>query len=250
MTFFNMLRNNLENHLSFYYFSPAFILNEQLCSFLMCVFAPLRARLRPLPHGGKHLRGLRHRRLPGGRLLLHMPAAQAAHPAAHPLLPAQLPGRNHPHDPHLGSPEPAGTVATVQHGHDQLQLGRRRQLHAEVLHRRPAAAAAARLSGVRHHLLVGLHPHSDPSDSASSSAASILVPSSDLSVWKHPAPVFPLPAAAPSTLSPLSECWLPPAAAVLLPPAARRLRGSQGLRRLRTELTGLPARGNRGITPF
>lgn len=208
-----------------------------------CPFAPPRARLRPLPHGGKYLRRLRHHRLPGGHLLLHLPAAQAADPAAHSLLPAQLPGRNHPHDPHHGSPEPARAVTAVQHGHHQLQLGRGRQLHAEVLHRRSAAAAASRLPGVRHHLLVSLHSHSDPSGSASSSTSSLLLPAGHLTVWKPPTPVFTLPAAAASSLAPVSERRLPPAAAVLLPPAARRLHGSQGLRRLRTELTGLLAKG-------
>lgn len=175
---------------------------------------------------------------------MHLPAAQAADPAAHSLLPAQLPGRNHPHDPHHRSPESPGPVATVQHGHHQLELGRRRQLHAEVLFRGSgAAAAAARLPGVCHRLIVGLHPHPDPSDSASASTSPLHIPTST-HVWRHPTPLLPHPATAPPALhalSPLSEHWVPPATAVLLPPATRRLHSSQGLRRLWTELTGIPA---------
>lgn len=52
------------------------------------VSSALRAHLRPLPDGGQHLRGLRGGGLSGGGLLLHLPAAQAADPAANPLLPA------------------------------------------------------------------------------------------------------------------------------------------------------------------
>lgn len=36
---------------------------------------PPRAHLCALPNGGEHLRRLRRGRLPGGRLLLHLPAA-------------------------------------------------------------------------------------------------------------------------------------------------------------------------------
>ena len=209
--------------------------STRLSHVVLTVLSPLRARLRSLPDGGKHLRRLRHRRLSGGRLLLHLPAAQAADPAAHPLLPAQLPGRDHPHDPHHRPPEPPRPVATVQHGHHQLQLGRRRQLHAEVLPRRSGAAAAARLPGVRHHLLVGLHPHTGPSASLSPSPSPLHLPTY---VRRHATPLHPHPAAAPPALHVLSERRVPPAAAVLLPPAARRLLSGEGIRRLRTELTG------------
>ncbi|KAI3351132.1 hypothetical protein L3Q82_005689 [Scortum barcoo] len=76
-----------------------------------------------------------------------------------------------------------------------------------------------------------LHPHPDPSDSASTSTSSIHIPTSP-HVRRHPAPLHPHPATAPPALhalSPLSERRVPPAPAVLLPPAVRRFHGSQGL---------------------
>lgn len=198
--------------------------------FILTCLCFLRARLRPLPNGGKHLRRLRRGWLPGGRLLLHLSAAQAADPAAHSLLPAQLPGWNHPHDPHHRSPESPRSVATVQHGHHQLQLSRRGQLHAEVLLRRSgaAAAAAARLPGVCYSLLVSLHPHPSPSDSASTSTSTLHI-STSTHVRRHPTPLHPCPASAPpafNALSPLSERRVPPSTAVLLPSTARCLHSS------------------------
>lgn len=207
----------------------------KVTSFLIStrVFAP-RARVRALPHGGEHLRRLRGRRLSGRRVLLHLPATQGADPAARPSVPAQLPRRDHPHDPHHGAAEPPRSVATVQHGHHQLQLGRREQLRAKVLPR----GSGARLPGV----LVGPGPHPDPSDSAAA----------PLHVGRHAAPAAlrPRPAAAAPALGAVAECRVPAAPAVLLPPAARRLRSDQGLRRLRTELTGLSRRngGNAAVS--
>lgn len=91
-----------------------------------------RAHLRALPDGGLHLRGICSGGFSGGRVLLHLPATQAAHTAAHPLLTAQS-GRNHPHDPHHSPSQPAHAITPVQHGHHQLQLGGRRQLHPALL---------------------------------------------------------------------------------------------------------------------
>lgn len=217
---------------------------------LTCLCLPAhRARLRALPHGGQHLHRLCGGRLPGGSLLLHLLAAQTADPTAYSLLPAQLPGWDHPHDPHHRAPEPPCPVATVQHSHHQLKFGRRRQLHAEVFSGR--SGAAAWLPGVCHRLLVSLHPHPDPSNSASTSTSPLHIPART-HVRRHPASSalqpqpqpHPHPAAATPALdgfSPLAGHRVPSAAAVLLPPAAWRLHSSQGLCWLRTELTGLPA---------
>lgn len=210
-------------------------------SLYACASSSSRARLRALPHGGKHLHCLHCGRLSGRRLLLHLPAAQAADATAHSSLPAQLPRRDHPHDPHHRSAEPPRSVATVQHSHHQLQLGRRQQLRAEVFSRR---SGATRLPGVCHRVLVSLHPYTDPSDSAPTSTTPLHIPTHSR---RHPAPTarHPHPAAAPPALhalSPLTERHVPPAPAVLLPPAARRLHSSQELRWLRTELTGLSRR--------
>lgn len=202
-------------------------------------FLPHRAHLRALPDGGEHLHRLHHSWLTGGRLLLHVSQAQAADPAAHSLLFTQLPGGNHPHDPHHGSPKPASAIAAIQHGHHQLQFSRRRQLHAEVFSRR-SGAAAARLPGISHRLIVSLHSHPDPTDSSSTSPLHIPTSTHDR---RDPAPAafIPHPAAAPSAPdghSLFPEHQLPSPPAVLLPAAAWRLHGNQGLRWLWTELTG------------
>lgn len=200
-----------------------------------------RAHLCSLPDGGKHLRRLRHHWLPGGSLLLHLPAAQAANPAANPLLSAQLPGRDHPHDPDHGSSEPACSVSTVQHGHHQLQLGWRGKLHPQVFSGGSGpAAAAAWLPCDCHCLLFSLHSHSDPTDSTTSTTTSPLHITTGAANRRPPAPT----AAPPSAHS---EHQLPASSAVLLPPAARRLHSNQGLCRLWTELTGIPAGVNRGL---
>lgn len=210
-----------------------------------CVSSASRARLRALPYGGKHLHRLHCGRLSRRSLLLHLPEAQAADAAAHPSLPAQLPRRDHPHDPHHRSAEPPRSVATVQHSHHQLQLGRRQQLHAEVFSRR---SGAARLPGVCHRILVSLHPHPDPSNSTPTPTSPLYIPTH---IRRHTAPAapHPHPAAAPPALhalSPLTECRVPPAPAVLLPPAAGRFHSSKELRWLRTELTGLSRRSRGG----
>ncbi|XP_072554105.1 protein shisa-3 homolog isoform X1 [Paramormyrops kingsleyae] len=201
-------------------------------------FAARRAHLRALPDGGLHLRGLRGGGLPGGRVLLHVSAAQATRSAAYPLLAAQLPGRDHPHDPDGGGAthQPAHAIPPVQHGHHQLGLGGRGQLHAPLLpgpvRRRRAwpAADTARLLGAH----PGLAPRPNPAASTGTPSAALHVPGlrprRPLS-WPHPTAATPDPA-------PLPKRWLPSSTAVFfLPPAAGAVSRRQRVCRFRAELT-------------
>ncbi|TMS17046.1 Protein shisa-3-like protein [Larimichthys crocea] len=121
-------------------------------------------------------------------------------------------------------------VATVQHGHHQLQLsgGGSSMRRFSFGGTGAAAAAAARLPGVCYSLLVSLHPHPSPSDSASTSTSTLHI-STSTHVRRHPTPLHPCPASAPpafNALSPLSERRVPPSTAVLLPSTARCLHSS------------------------
>ncbi|XP_046880931.1 protein shisa-3 homolog isoform X1 [Hypomesus transpacificus] len=218
-----------------------------------------RAHLRAFPDGGLHLCGLRSGGLPGGRLLLHLPAAQAAHPTAHPLLPPQLSGRDHPHDPHHCTPQPAHPLAPVQHRHHQLQLRRGWRLPTTLFPGGPRTGArpepATWMPGVCHNLQ--LHP----SATTSTPAPSVHLPSRVHGGGKHPAPTPlqpfspppPHPHAAPAppgphAHTPLSGCGFPPATAVLLPLAVGALLRGQGFCRLWPELTRPSQPGARWIT--
>lgn len=191
------------------------------------LFLSSRAHLRALSDGGLHLRGVCSGGFSGGRVLLHLPATQATHPAADPLLAAQS-GRNHPHDLHHGSSQPAHAVPSVQHGHHQLQLSGRREFSPPLLPgpRRHAGAvfATAASNGL---VLLSVHSCVRDPDAALIASTTLHLPAGPTGQQLSPAHTRsqPVTAAPPDP----AELRLPPATTILLSSPAGTVLWEQGL---------------------